>query len=59
MKKDNLVALARKISVRQLAANRYLFKEGDKDKRTYWLVSGLMELLRGRSHRRDDPRRQP
>jgi CRP-like cAMP-binding protein/rhodanese-related sulfurtransferase len=47
MKKDNLVALARKVAVRQLAANRYLFKEGDRDKRTFWLVSGLLELLEG------------
>jgi CRP-like cAMP-binding protein len=47
MKKDNLQALARKVSRHQLAANRYLFKEGDKDKRTYWLLSGLIELLEG------------
>jgi CRP-like cAMP-binding protein len=47
MKKDNLLALARKVSRRQLAANRYLFKEGDKDKRTYWLLSGLLELREG------------
>jgi CRP-like cAMP-binding protein len=44
MKKDNLVALARKVSLRQLPANRFLFKEGDQDKRTYWLTSGLLEL---------------
>ena len=47
MKKDNLLALARKVSRRQLAANRYLFKEGEKDKRTYWLLSGLLELREG------------
>jgi CRP-like cAMP-binding protein len=47
MKKDNLLALARKVSRRELAANRYLFKEGDRDKRTYWLLSGLIELLEG------------
>ncbi|HEX4025128.1 MAG TPA: cyclic nucleotide-binding domain-containing protein [Steroidobacteraceae bacterium] len=47
MKKDNLLALARKISRKQLPASRYLFKEGDKDKRTYWLTSGLMEVLEG------------
>src|SRR5579883_2770792 len=44
MKKDNLVALARKISVKQLPANRSLFKQGDKERVTYWLVSGLLEL---------------
>jgi len=47
MKKDNLVALSRKVSRHQLPANRYLFKEGDKDKRTYWLLSGLLELREG------------
>ncbi|HLK71537.1 MAG TPA: cyclic nucleotide-binding domain-containing protein [Steroidobacteraceae bacterium] len=47
MKKDNLVALSRKLSRHQLAANRFLFREGDKDKRTYWLLSGLVELLEG------------
>ncbi len=47
MKKDNLLALARKVSRHQLPANRYLFKEGDRDKRTYWLLSGLLELREG------------
>ncbi|HTT04955.1 MAG TPA: cyclic nucleotide-binding domain-containing protein [Steroidobacteraceae bacterium] len=47
MKKDNLVALSRKVSRHQLAANRFLFKEGDRDKRTYWLLSGLIEMLEG------------
>jgi CRP-like cAMP-binding protein len=45
MKKDNLVALVRKVSINQLAANRLLFKEGDRDKNTYWLISGMVELL--------------
>jgi CRP-like cAMP-binding protein len=47
MKKDNLDALARKIVLSKLAANRVLFKEGDKEKRSYWLVSGLLELREG------------
>jgi CRP-like cAMP-binding protein len=47
MKKDNLDALARKVSVSKLPANRLLFKEGDKDKRSFWLVSGLVELREG------------
>jgi CRP-like cAMP-binding protein len=47
MKKENLVALARKVSITQVPANRVLFKEGDRDKRTYWLVSGLVELREG------------
>ena len=47
MKKENLVALARKVSVVQIPANRLLFKEGERDKRVYWLVSGLVELREG------------
>ncbi|MFI4914296.1 MAG: cyclic nucleotide-binding domain-containing protein [Steroidobacterales bacterium] len=47
MKKDNLDALARKVTVSQLPANRQLFREGDNDKRTYWLISGLLELREG------------
>jgi CRP-like cAMP-binding protein len=44
MKKDNLDALARKVVINKLAANRVLFKEGDREKRSFWLVSGLLEL---------------
>src|SRR5579859_5212742 len=44
LKAENLHALARKTSVRELEAGRVLFKEGDTDKRTYYLVSGQMEL---------------
>jgi CRP-like cAMP-binding protein len=47
MKKDNLDALARKVSVNKLSANRLLFKEGEKEKRSYWLISGLIELREG------------
>ncbi len=47
MKKENLLALARKIGCQQLPAGRQLFKEGDRDKLTYWLVSGLIELREG------------
>lgn len=47
MKKDNLIALARKVTRHKLAAGRFLFKEGDRDKRTYWLISGLLELREG------------
>ena len=47
MKKENLLALARKVTITQIPANRVLFKEGDKDRRTYWLVSGLIELREG------------
>jgi CRP-like cAMP-binding protein len=47
MKKENLVALARKVSVVQVPANRLLFKEGERDKRVYWVLSGLVELREG------------
>jgi CRP-like cAMP-binding protein len=47
MKKDNLHALARKVNISELPANRLLFKEGDTGRRSYWLVSGSVEL---RSH---------
>jgi CRP-like cAMP-binding protein len=44
LKRDNLAALAKKVSVRTLAAGRTLFKEGDTDKRTVWLVAGMVEI---------------
>jgi CRP-like cAMP-binding protein len=49
MKKENLLALARKVGLSQLPAGRVLFKEGDRDKLTYWLVTGLIELREGDS----------
>jgi CRP-like cAMP-binding protein len=45
LKNENLRALARKTVLRELAQGRLLFKEGDTDKRTYYLASGLVELL--------------
>ena len=47
MKKDNLAALARKVSITELAANRTLFKEGDADRKCFWLIAGLVELREG------------
>ncbi|MFT3905120.1 MAG: cyclic nucleotide-binding domain-containing protein [Steroidobacteraceae bacterium] len=47
MKNENLVSLARKVSISQLSANRLLFKEGDNDRRTIWLLGGLLELREG------------
>ncbi len=44
LKAENLHALARKTQVRTLDAGRVLFKEGDTDKRTFYLVSGQVEL---------------
>src|SRR5262245_1265204 len=45
LKAENLRALARKTTVREASQGRLLFKEGDSDKRTYYLVSGVVELL--------------
>src|SRR5512139_1660569 len=47
LKNENLRALARKTAVREIGQGRLLFKEGDTDKRTYYLVSGTVELLTG------------
>ena len=44
MKADNLTALSKKVTVRSLSAGRMLFKEGDRDKRSYWVISGLVEI---------------
>jgi CRP-like cAMP-binding protein len=50
MKPENLHALARKTALRELSTGRLLFKEGDTDRRTYYLTNGVIELLRdGRS----------
>jgi CRP-like cAMP-binding protein len=45
LKSENLQSLARKTVLREVPAGRLLFKEGDSDKRTYYLVSGVVELL--------------
>ena len=44
LKAENLHALARKTVVRDLSPGRVLFKEGDTDKRTFYLVAGQVEL---------------
>jgi CRP-like cAMP-binding protein len=44
LKRDNLAALAKKVSIRTLSAGRPLFKEGDTDKRTIWIVTGMVEV---------------
>ena len=45
LKRDNLAALARKVQVRELSPGQVLFKEGDTEKRTIYIVSGILELL--------------
>jgi CRP-like cAMP-binding protein len=45
LKSENLHSIARKTVMRELPSGRTLFKEGDADKRTFYLVSGVVELL--------------
>lgn len=47
MKKDNLAALAKKVFIRTLSPGRNLFKEGERDKRTVWIISGLVQVQEG------------
>ena len=44
LKRDNVAALAKKVTIRKMSAGRALFKEGDTDKKTIWLVSGMLEI---------------
>lgn len=45
LKRDNLAALARKVQIRELSPQQILFKEGDTEKRTVYIVSGALELM--------------
>ena len=45
LKRDNLAALARKVQIREMSPGQLLFKEGDTEKRTIYVVSGTLELL--------------
>jgi len=45
LKQDNLVALSRKVQVREMSPGQLLFKEGDTEKRTLYIVSGTLELI--------------
>ena len=47
LRHDNLVALARKVRIRELPSEELLFREGDTEKHTVYLVSGALELLEG------------
>jgi CRP-like cAMP-binding protein/rhodanese-related sulfurtransferase len=49
LKKENLAALARKTVLKELSAGRTLFRQGDNDKRTFYLVRGEVELRSGES----------
>ncbi len=45
LKRDNLTALAKKVQVRELSPQQILFKEGDTEKRTIYVISGTLELI--------------
>ncbi len=45
LKRDNLAALARKVQIREMSPGQLLFKEGDTEKRTLYVVSGILELV--------------
>jgi len=45
LKRDNLAALVRKVQLRELSPGQVLFKEGDTEKRTFYVVSGVLELI--------------
>ena len=47
LKRENLHALSRKTKLQELDSGRVLFKEGESDKRTFYLVSGEVELRSG------------
>jgi len=44
LKRENIAALAKKTSIRTLEPGRLLFREGDGEKRTFYLVDGSIEL---------------
>ena len=44
MKRENLHALAKKVTVKQMTAGRTLFKEGEADNRNIWINWGLVEI---------------
>jgi CRP-like cAMP-binding protein len=45
LKRDNLAALARKVQIREMSPGQLLFKEGDTEKRTLYVLSGTLELI--------------
>ena len=44
LKRENIAALAKKTVIRDLASGRLLFRAGDSEKRTFYLISGTLEL---------------
>lgn len=44
LNRENVAALAKKMEIRTLESGKMLLREGDTDKRTYYLVSGTLEM---------------
>ncbi len=44
LKRENIAALAKKIQSHQLENGKALFREGDADRRTFYLLSGTLQL---------------
>ena len=49
LKKDNIHALAKKTKIREAQTGEALFREGDDEKRTVYVLSGAVELREGES----------
>jgi CRP-like cAMP-binding protein len=47
LKKDNLHALSKKTKIREAQTGQTLFREGDSEKRTVYVLSGKVELREG------------
>ncbi len=47
LKPENQAEIASKTIIQELGAGRYIFKEGDNDKRTIYVLSGELELRQG------------
>lgn len=47
LKKENRHALANKTEIREAGDGEFLFSEGDAAKRTFYVISGTIELLEG------------
>ena len=47
LRRENLIALSKKAAVQAIPVGRPLFREGDTDKKTYYLVRGDVELRSG------------
>lgn len=45
MRAENLQALARKTTRREASMGRILFREGDTEKRTFFLINGVVDML--------------